>query len=321
MRSARWLPTALVVMGVLAACGPDGRLPASDLAGSDAPTTGAAPADSGPLEASADTVTGSSAPATDGTTVSASVPEPAPAIEAVAVAAGCVPISVPTGSSQIIGERCDPEPLFPSPRPAALVLTGCGGYAADAEIGVRIAAALAREGIVAIRLDYLGAAPTPPSCDVSPADLSETAVPILQAVADTTALLRLDPGIQADSIGAVGYSLGALTVMSAVFGGAGLAPIEPVPLSAVALLSYPNRVPEVLTALAAGFGPPLYVLSGDDDDVTPPADSTALVESALAGGVAVEQLLVAGQGHLWAGTTASLAAGLLADELGDRLAG
>jgi dienelactone hydrolase len=62
-------------------------------------------------------------------------------------------------------------------------------------------------------------------------------------------------------------------------------------------------------------------MSGGEDDLAPPADSTAVVEAALAGGVAVEQLLVPGQGHAWTGPTASLAAATLAGELADRLAG
>lgn len=199
------------------------------------------------------------------------------------------------------------------------MLNGCGGYLADAEIGRDIATALTREGIVAIRIDYLGAAPDLAFCDLPLDGLREAAEPILNAVADTAAVVRLDPNIS--SIGAVGYSLGALTAMSAAFGGAGLAAIEPVPFSAVALLSYPNLLPEVTDGLAAGLGPSLFVMSGGEDDLAPPADSTAVVEAALAGGVAVEQLLVPGQGHAWTGPTASLAAATLAGELADRLAG
>ena len=245
-----------------------------------------------------------------------SVPEP----PAEGAGADCTPISVPTGSTQIIGERCNPGPFFSGPRPAALVLDGCGGYVADAEIGRAIATALAREGIVAVRLDYLGAAPGLVGCDDPLSGLSASAEPILRAVGDTAALLRLDPTIDAGSIGAVGYSLGGLTVMAAVLGGAGLSPIEPVPLSPVALLSYPDLLPEVPASLAAGLGPVLFVMSGDADDVAPPADSQAVVDAAFEGNVPVEQLVVPEQGHVWTGSTAALAASVLADELADRLA-
>jgi dienelactone hydrolase len=254
-------------------------------------------------------------------------PEPAPsAPEPPAELTGgdpdivCIPVSVPTGSTQVDGERCDPGPFFSGPRPAALVLNGCGGYVADAEIGRAIATALAREGIVAVRVDYLGAAPTVVGCADPLTDLRASAEPVLRAVADTAALLRLDPGIDAGSIGAVGYSLGALTAMAAVLGGAGLAPTEPVPLSPVALLSYPNLLPDIPAALAAGFGPALFVMSGDADEVAPPVDSQTVVDAAFDGGVPVEQLVVAGQRHVWSGAAAALAASVLADELADRFA-
>ncbi len=162
--------------------------------------------------------------------------------------------------------------------------------------------------------------PLSSACDDPLSGLSESAEPILRAVADTAALLRLDPTIDAGSIGAVGYSLGALTVMAAVLGGAGLSPIEPVPLSPVALLSYPDLLPEVPAGLAAGFGPALFVMSGDADEVAPPAGSQAVTDAAFDGGVPVEQLIVSGQGHAWTGAAASLAASVLADELADRLA-
>ena len=286
---------------LLAACSGNTRLPASDL--------------QAPLDSGASTSVASTLPSD--TSTPGAVPDDSSPVEPDAIPAGCVEIAVPTGSTDVVGERCDPDPLFDSPRPAALVLNGCGGYVADAALGRDIATALTREGIVAIRIDYLGAAPELDFCNLSPDVLSEAAQPILDAVADTVAVIRLDPNIS--SIGAVGYSLGAVTAMSAVFGGAGLAPIEPVPFTAVALLSYPNVLPEVTDSLAAGDGPPLFVMSGEDDDVAPPADSAAIAQAAVAGGVDVEQLLVPGQGHLWRGTTASLAATTLADELADRL--
>jgi dienelactone hydrolase len=244
-----------------------------------------------------------------------------PRVGNVSSEAGCVPISVATGSTQVVGERCDPGPFFSGPRPAVLVLNGCGGYDADAEIGRAIATALTREGIVAVRLDYLGAAPAPPTCDDALTGLRASAEPILGAIADTAVQLRLDPTIDPGSVGAVGYSLGALTVMSALFGGAGLSAVEPVPLSAVALLSYPDLLPDVTATLAAGFGPPVFVMAGAADESAPPAGSQAVVDAAFEGGVPVEQLVVPGQGHVWNGPAASLAASVIADELADRLAG
>lgn len=244
-----------------------------------------------------------------------------PPAEIPSVETGCAPISVPTGSTQITGERCNPGPFFPGARPAVLVLNGCGGYAADGEIGRAIAAALVREGIVAVRIDYLGASPEFDRCVQPLADLRDSAEPILGAVADTAALLRIDPTIDPAALGAVGYSLGGLTALSAVLGGAGLSPIEPVPLSSVALLSFPNLLPEVTERLASGVGPTLFVVSGDADDATPPADSEAVVDAAFEGGVSVEQLLVPGQGHNWTGPASALVASVIADELADRLAG
>ena len=246
--------------------------------------------------------------------------DPEPPEEVTAATGDCTLISVSTGSTEIIGERCDPGPFFSGARPAVLVLSGCDGYVADAELDRALATALAREGIVAVRIDYLGAAPLPATCDDPLSGLGASAEPILSAVADTASLLRLDPTIDAGSIGAVGYSLGALTVMAAILGGAGLSSIEPVPLSPVALLSYPDLLPEIPAGLAAGFGPALFVMSGDADEVAPPTDSQAVVDAAFDGGVPVEQLVVSGQGHVWTGVAAALAASVIADELADRLA-
>jgi dienelactone hydrolase len=307
----------LLIVSVLAACGgtttmPQGRpILESELESTTetSPSTGSI--QTSPVETNREVSPATSEPIT-------STSEPAAETDMVDV--GCTSISIPTGSTEIIGERCDPDPLFPGARPAVLVLNGCGGYLADADIGRTIARALNREGIVSVRIDYLGAAPVPTTCDEALSDLQAAAEPILRAIADTAALLRLDPTIETGSIGAVGYSLGALTVMSAVLGGAGLSTIEAVPLSPVALLSYPDLLPEVTAGLAAGFGPALFVMSGDADASTPPADAQAVVEAALQGAVPVEQLLVGGQGHLWTGPTATLAASMIADELADRFA-
>ena len=255
----------------------------------------------------------------DGTTgPEESAPEVESTTAEVAVTPGCSPISVATGPTPVIGERCDPDASFAGPRPAALVLTGCGGYAADDELGSAMATALAREGIVAVRVDYLGASSLA-SCD--PVAVGDAAEPLLRAVADTVALLRLDPAVDAGSIGAVGYSLGALTALSAALGGPGLVAVDPVPLAALSLLSVPNWVPEIADELSAGVGPALFVMSGEADDTTPPADSEALVAAALDGGLPVELVLVPGQGHLWNGPMVTVVSSVLAKELAERIAG
>jgi dienelactone hydrolase len=302
----------------LSACGDTTSLPPgrsvleSEIASPIGPNSSAPPTDS----LSIDTIPGAPSTTLEPVSSTSELPMEIPSVET-----GCAPISVPTGSTQITGERCNPGPFFPGARPAVLVLNGCGGYAADGEIGRAIAAALVREGIVAVRIDYLGAAPAFDRCVQPLADLRESAEPILGAVADTAALLRIDPTIDATAMGAVGYSLGGLTALSAVLGGAGLSPIEPVPLSSVALLSFPNLLPELTDGLAAGFGPSLFVVSGDVDDATPPADSEAVVEAAFEGGVSVERLLVPGQDHNWTGPAAALVASVIADELADRFYG
>jgi dienelactone hydrolase len=310
-------PLLLAVVAVLSACGDTTTLPPgrsvldSEIASSVEPSTSSLPIDTESPE---------TLPETASTTLEPTSPSSEPPVENATSDPGCSPISVATGSTQVIGERCDPGPFFSGPRPAVLVLNGCGGYDADAEIGRAIGAALNREGIVAVRIDYLGAAPAPPTCDDALTGLRASAEPVLRAIADTAVQLRLDPTIDPGSVGAVGYSLGALTVMSAVFGGTGLSAVEPVPLSAVALLSYPDLLPDVTAALAAGFGPPVFVMAGVADETAPPADSQAVVDAAFEGGVPVEQVVVSGQGHVWTGPTASLAASVIADELADRLA-
>lgn len=330
--SRRRGPLLVLLVALMSSCGessalPPGRpVPASDVAPVE-PSASTSPVESSslatdsldadPLETdSLDTL-----PPERPTTVDPVLSPSDPEEESDVLPTGCVSISVPTGTTQIAGERCDPAPFFSGPRPAALVLNGCGGYAADAEIGRAIAAALVREGIVAVRIDYLGAASEIATCEDPLAGLRNSSEEILQAISDTAALLRIDPTIDTASIGAVGYSLGGLTVMSAVLGGTGLSSTAPIPLSPVALLSYPNLLPEVPAGLAAGFGPELFVVTGEVDDAAPIADSRAVVDAAVEGGVQVEQLVVPGQGHTWTGPTASLVGSVIADELADRFAG
>ena len=231
----------------------------------------------------------------------------------------CVPVTVDTGDTTIPGERCDPDDSFAAPRPAAIVLNGCGGYDADSEITSASVRALAERGIVGLRIDFLAAEPAPPDtyCEAGP--VIGAVQPLLTAVVDGVATLRADPTIDPDRIGTASYSLGALAAMGAELGGAGLTTVDPLQLSAAALLSFPNQLPTIPAAASEGVLPPLFLMTGENDTVAPPADSQALADAATEGGIPAELVIVPDQDHPWRGEAALTAAAAMADFLATEL--
>ncbi len=250
------------------------------------------------------------------------MPEPSPTLSPTpdpsAIAVRCEPVSVSTGETTIAGERCASDEAVP-PRPAAIVLNGCGGYESDAEITDAIVRALAERDVVALRIDYLAAEPAPPDtyCEAGP--VIGAAQPLLQAIVDGVATLRADPSVDPDRIGTAAYSLGAVAAMAAEIGGGGLTTVEPIELSVAALLSYPDQLPAVPAAARAGELPPLFLMTGEDDTTAPPADAAALADAATEGGTPVEVILVPGQEHPWRGEAALTAAAAIAEYLASQL--
>jgi dienelactone hydrolase len=227
----------------------------------------------------------------------------------------CVPVRIETGSATIEGERCDPVGSPDASFPAALVLSGCGGYESDADLTSSTVRALAERGVVGMRVDWLGAEPAPPDTYCEAGAVIGAANPLLQGVVDAVAHLRADPSIDPDRVGTAAYSLGAIAVMAAEFGGAGLTEVAPLELRAAALLSYPNQLPTI-SALAAERGvPPLFLMTGSEDVTAPPRDSRILARAAREGGSTAEVVVVEGQDHPWRGDAAVRAGDVLADFL------
>ncbi len=227
----------------------------------------------------------------------------------------CAPVTVETGGTAVPGERCDPGGAFPPPRPAAIVLNGCGGYESDTEITGATVRALAERGVIALRLDYLAAAPAPPDTYCDAGAVIGAVQPLLGAIVDGIATLRADPGADPARVGTAAYSLGALAAMAVELGGAGLTDVPPADFSAAALLSYPDLLPAIPAAARDGALPPLYLMTGEDDIVAPPAGAQSLAAAAAEGGTPVELVLVPGQEHPWRGAAAIAAAAAIGDSL------
>lgn len=209
------------------------------------------------------------------------------------------PAAYRSGGMVLEAERWEPASPPPAARPGVLVLAGCAGYHADAEVTRAIARAVAELGGIGVRVDVLGVRPAPPGAYCDPVVVLDAAEVLLQAVADSLAALRADPAVDARRVGAAGYSLGAVALAAAQLGGAGLASLPGLGLSALSLLSWPNLLPGVLDG--AGRLPPLQVITGALDEGAPPADAHALASAARRAGVPAEVVVVPHQGHPWRG--------------------
>jgi len=232
----------------------------------------------------------------------------------------CTELTYPSSGMTIPGERCIPTAPATAPRPAAIVLHGCDGYADDDEITGDIVRALAGKGIVALRIDYMAAKPAPRGTYCDPIAVVGAAQPLLQAIDDGVAALRTDPGVDPTRIGAAAHSLGSLASLATHLGGGGVAQVPPASFAAAALLSYPNLLPSVLDAARTGGVPPLLLITGDIDTITPTAHAQALADAATAGGVPVDFRIWPGQDHPFRGAASDQAATDIADYLAQQLA-
>ncbi|MGI9643885.1 MAG: dienelactone hydrolase family protein [Ilumatobacteraceae bacterium] len=313
--SSRSIPAVVLAAVLVASCGDDDGVSDTVPAVSEAVTTAAPPTEAPPASEAPP-------PSATLTTSEVSTTEPPPTTgattEAPSDAAGevvCSPVTIETSGVTVTAERCEPVPGDAAPRPAAIVLNGCGGYEADSEITAATVRALAERGVVALRLDWLAAEPAPPGTYCEAGSVIAAVQPLLQAVVDGTANLRADPTTDPERIGTASYSLGALGVMAADLGGAGLTTVTPLQLTAAALLSYPDQLPTIPAAARDGLLPPLYLMTGEDDAVAPSAGAQALADAAIEGGTPVEVVLVPGQDHPWRGEAAIAAATAMAEFL------
>ena len=148
----------------------------------------------------------------------------------------CSTVSLPAGAVSLPAERCEPV-AGDGPRPAVLVLNGCGGYEADAGItttdhapagrGRRrraCASTTSRRGRPSFHLlrrrRHGGGRPGPAA---RPRRRHRS--------------LRADPTVDPARIGAVGYSLGGLAVGFAQIGGGPFGPLDSPGFGAIGLLS------------------------------------------------------------------------------------
>jgi dienelactone hydrolase len=212
----------------------------------------------------------------------------------------CRPVSFPSAGRDLPGERCDPpSSIEHGPRPAAVIVGGCGGYDGDLTLKRALATALAGDGVTALIVDYHAAAPAPPETYCQPSPETLAAVPaMVSAITDAAAWLRADPTVDGTAIGAVGYSLGGLFATYAHVGDVDLASVPPASFRAIAMFASP-MLPDAFTAAGAGRLPPLYLLHGELDEIVPVDDSTQLAQAAQAGGTEATLVVVPAMDHGW----------------------
>jgi dienelactone hydrolase len=233
----------------------------------------------------------------------------------------CTTTTIPAGAVALPVERCEPAAgAAPAgPRPAVLVLNGCGGYEADAGITSLLTRRLAERGVVALRLDYLAADPKPAGWFCDRVHVLQGISPILAGAAAAVAAVRADPTVDPARVGAMGYSLGGLVTGLVQVGGGELGPVPAAGFAGIGLLS-PAVAPLVVESAGQGKLPPTLVAVGDRDEVVGSARAVALRDAAAAAGAPVELVLVPGQGHEWRGAPAEDMAARFADFLSQQLA-
>ncbi len=172
------------------------------------------------------------------------------------------------------------------PAPAVVVCHPHPLYGGDMDNNVVIAAceALAARGYVALRFNFRGVGESEGAHDRGQGEQGD-----VSAALEHLASL---PEVDAERIGLIGYSFGAIVSAEVAHGALrGLALISP---------------PIAFTDLRISWGCPALVLGGDDDTIAP-ADRLRVV----AEGPGVELRIVEGADHSWWG---------FEDELGDALA-
>ncbi len=173
---------------------------------------------------------------------------------------------------------------------AVVVLHGCGGFGTIDQL---LARDLPRHGIATFYVDYFGATP-PPSrkgfCDAHRA--IESDFPIWEQITvSATAALKREPGVDAQRVGAVGWSLGgALAILTAEDESAQH------PFRALALFSAAAFGPALQNVRAL---PPTLILSGGKGDVIPVADAVALYRALRRAHVATVLHVYPHGNHQW----------------------
>ncbi len=185
-------------------------------------------------------------------------------------------VTVPVAGGVTLGGTLT-MPFGPAPRPAVLLLSGSGAQDRDGStmLGYRplreLADSLAAQGIASLRLDDRGVGAS--GGDYPSRTINELADDASRALRTLAAL----PGIDAEALGIVGHSEGALVAMQAVANGADA--------KALVLLAAPSRPGRELVALQQRYGATRMVRDSAPDR------QPALVEALLQGSSAAIEAL------------------------------
>ena len=156
--------------------------------------------------------------------------------------------------------------------PAVVVLHGCGGFGGIDEV---LARDLPDHGVATYYVDYFGLTPEPSKRGFCGAHRGiESSFRTWQRIVlDATNALKRTAGIDAERVGAVGWSLGGGLALVTGEYGAGTTPLRHSPFHALVVLSAFDASGRV-NAL-----PPTLVLSGGSGDAVPVADARALYQA------------------------------------------
>jgi dienelactone hydrolase len=200
---------------------------------------------------------------------------------------GCARADVRSGGAVVPAELCRRG----DEHAAVVVLHGCGGFNT---LDHQLAADLPDHGIATLYLDYF--APTPPAggkgfCG-GPRRPGLDPFPVwTQEVRDAAAALRHTPGIDANEVGVVGWSLGGGVALGAALSGGK-------PFDAIALFS---SFAHGLDPQTARELPPTLVLSGGSHDAVPVSEAIALHDALVAAHVPTQLHVYPNGVHQWPG--------------------
>jgi len=188
---------------------------------------------------------------------------------------------VPAGASAPAVPVYVARPAGPGPFPAVLLLHGCEGL-----LGFEAVAAdrLAARGYVGVALDSLGVRAPLEACGERKREGEEAA--------DARAVLswlRTQPYVEADRLGAIGYSMGGNAVLDLI-DPKSPAPPPPGLHAAVAFYPFCEGRDGIVTV-------PLQIFAGDADTIAPAATCSAMALAGKAAGRQIDVTVFPGATH------------------------
>jgi dienelactone hydrolase len=173
------------------------------------------------------------------------------------------------------------RPKGPGPFPAVLVLHGCSGLR---ELEIATVDGLARQGYVGVAIDTLKPQGLKNACEVKGARRVSA-----QYAAASLAWLVGQSYVRGDSLGVVGFSMGATEILDLIDP---LTAQAPPPSLRVAVAYYP-----ACSGRDGAVTAPLLILDGDADDWTPAGSCQELARAGVASGKTVEITTYPGATH------------------------